>query len=83
MPEYYVAWMQASTPYLVVGDTATGKQVGEVVEPHGVYLEGIYGAAADDRTFIAMGDRLGGRRWGHGGVVPAPHRPGRPERPHG
>ena len=60
VPEYYVAWMQASTPYLVVGDTATGKQVGEVVEPHGVYLEEIYGAAADDRTFIAMGDRLGG-----------------------
>ena len=60
VPEYYVAWMQASTPYLVVGDTATGKQVGEVVEPHGVYLEEIYGAAANDRTFIAMGDRLGG-----------------------
>ncbi len=60
VPEYYVAWMQASTPYLVVGDTATGEQVGEVVEPHGVYLEEIYGAAADDRTFIAMGDRLGG-----------------------
>jgi len=60
VPEYYVAWMQADTPYLVVGDTATGKQVGEVAEPHGVYLEGIYGAAADDRTFIAMGDRLGG-----------------------
>jgi hypothetical protein len=60
VPEYYVAWMQASTPYLVVGNTATGKQVGEVVEPHDVFLEGIYGAAADDRTFIAMGDRLGG-----------------------
>jgi hypothetical protein len=60
VPEYYVAWMQASTPYLVVGDTATGRQVGEVVEPHGEYLEEIYGAAADDRTFIAMGDRLGG-----------------------
>jgi hypothetical protein len=60
VPEYYVAWMQASTPYLVVGNTATGEQVGEVAEPHGVYLEGIYGAAADDSTFIAMGDRLGG-----------------------
>ncbi len=60
VPEYYVAWMQADTPYLVVGDTATGRQVGEVAEPHGVYLEEIYGAAADDRTFIAMGDRLGG-----------------------
>ena len=60
VPEYYVAWMQASTPYLVVGNTATGTQVGEVVEPHGVYLEEIYGAAADDRTFIAMADRLRG-----------------------
>jgi hypothetical protein len=60
VPEYYVAWMQADTPYLVVGDTATGKQVAEVAEPHGVYLEGIYGAAADDRTFIAVGDRLRG-----------------------
>jgi hypothetical protein len=60
VPEYYVAWMQASTPYLVVGDTATGQQVGEVSEPRGEYLEEIYGGAADDRTFIAMGDRLGG-----------------------
>ena len=60
VPEYYVAWMQADTPYLVVGDTASGQQVADVAEPHGVYLEGIYGAAADDRTFIAMGDRLGG-----------------------
>jgi hypothetical protein len=60
VPEYYVAWMQASTPYLVVGDTATGQQVGGIVEPPGEYLEEIYGAAADDRTFIAMGDRLGG-----------------------
>ena len=60
VPEYYVAWMQADTPYLVVGETATGRQVGEVAEPHGVYLEEIYGAAADDRTFIAMADRLRG-----------------------
>jgi hypothetical protein len=52
--------MQAGTPYLVVGDTATGKQVGLLGEPHRVFLQGIYGAAADDRTFIAMGDRLGG-----------------------
>ena len=68
VPEYYVAWMQADTPYLVVGDTATGKEVGEVSAPHDVYLEGIYGAAADDRTFIVLGDRLhgpdGGRRRG-------------------
>jgi hypothetical protein len=60
VPEYYVAWMQADRPYLVVGDTATGKQVGEVAAPHNVDLEGIYGAAADDRTFIVVGDRLFG-----------------------
>jgi hypothetical protein len=60
VPEYYVAWMQADTPGLIVGDTATGEQVGEVAEPQGVYLEEIYGAAADDKTFIVMGDRLGG-----------------------
>jgi len=41
VPEYYVAWMQASTPYLVVGDTATGKQVGEVVEPHRLVVKRI------------------------------------------
>jgi len=58
VPEYYVAWIQASTPYLVVRDTATSKQVGEVGAPRGVSLEGIYGAAADDRTFIAVGNRL-------------------------
>ena len=40
-----------------MGDTASGKQVGLIEAPHNVYLEGIYGAAADDRTFIAMGDR--------------------------
>lgn len=60
VPEYYVAWMQADAPYVVVGDTASGKQVAEVGAPHGVYLEEVYGAAADDRTFIAMGDRVGG-----------------------
>ena len=57
-PEYYVAWMQADRPYLVVGDTATGKQVGEVAPLLNVNLEGVYGTAADDRTFIVVGDRL-------------------------
>jgi hypothetical protein len=60
LPEYYVAWMQADAPYLVVGDTATGKQVGEVGPVHNVDLAGIYGAAANDRTFVVMGDRLFG-----------------------
>jgi hypothetical protein len=56
VPEYYVAWMQADTPYLVVGDTATGK-VGTLIKaPDNVYLHGVYGAAANDRTFIVMGN---------------------------
>jgi hypothetical protein len=55
-PEYYVAWMQASTPYLVVGDTATGS-VGAVIKaPEDVNLQGVYGATANDRTFIVMGN---------------------------
>jgi hypothetical protein len=56
VPEYYVAWMQASTPYLVVGDTATGS-VGDVIKaPKDVNLQGVYGAAANDRTFILVGN---------------------------
>jgi hypothetical protein len=56
VPEYYVAWMQASTPYLVVGDTATGS-VGAVIKaPEDVNLQGVYGATANDRTFIVMGN---------------------------
>jgi hypothetical protein len=56
VPEYYVAWMQASTPYLVVGDTATGS-VGAVIKaPKDVNLQGVYGATANDRTFIVMGN---------------------------
>ena len=59
VPEYYVAWMQASTPYLVVGDTATGR-VGAVIKaPQNVNLQGVYGAAANDRTFIVTGYRHG------------------------
>jgi hypothetical protein len=60
VPEFYVAWMQASAPYLVVGDTATGKQVGKVAAPPGKYFEGIYGAAADDRTFVVQAGNLRG-----------------------
>ena len=56
VPEYYVAWMQASTPYLVVGNTATGS-VGAVIKaPEDVNLQGVYGATANDRTFIVMGN---------------------------
>jgi hypothetical protein len=60
VPEYYVAWMRADTPYLVVGNTFTGTTITTVKEPAGVYLQGVYGAAADDRTFIATGARLPG-----------------------
>jgi hypothetical protein len=57
VPEYYVAWMQADRSYLVVGDTMTGAQVSTVMSPSGVFLESVFGTAADDRTFIVTGDR--------------------------
>jgi hypothetical protein len=61
VPEYYVAWMQADTPYLVVGDTFTGQAIATVKAPPGVFFTEVYGAAADDRTFVVTGDRsLGG-----------------------
>jgi hypothetical protein len=60
VPEYYVAWMQAGPPYLVVGDTFTGQVIATVRAPAGVTLGAVYGAAADDRTFIVTGDRLHG-----------------------
>jgi hypothetical protein len=54
VPEYYVAWMQAD---LVVGNTFTGQAIATVGAPAGVFLEAVYGAAADDRTFIVTGQR--------------------------
>jgi hypothetical protein len=57
VPRYYVAWMQADRPYLVVGNTATGARIAEVMSPSGVSLESVFGGAADDRTFIVTGDR--------------------------
>ncbi|HEY6789185.1 MAG TPA: hypothetical protein VI365_17920, partial [Trebonia sp.] len=60
VPEYYVAWMQADRPYLVVGDTATGAIVGNVASPTGVYLNDVYGTADDDRTFIVTGSVVRG-----------------------
>jgi hypothetical protein len=59
VPEYYVARMQADTPYLVVGSTFTGKTIATVGAPAGVFLTAVYGAAADDRTFIVTGYRRG------------------------
>ena len=60
IPGYYVAWMRADTPYLIVGSTLTGATIATVKEPAGVSLQGVYGAAADDRTFIVTGARLPG-----------------------
>lgn len=68
VPEYYVAWMQADAPYLVVGNTFTGQQVAMVNAPAGVFLEGVYGAAAADRTFVVTGLRLHSAAEGHGAV---------------
>jgi hypothetical protein len=59
-PEYYVAWIQADSPYLVVGNTFTGQAVTTVKAPDGVSLGTVYGAAGDDRTFVVTGDRLHG-----------------------
>ena len=56
-PEYYVARVQSGTPYLVVGDTFTGRAIATVTAPAGVLLEAVYGAAADDRTFVVAGNR--------------------------
>jgi hypothetical protein len=57
VPEYYVAWMQAD---LVVGNTFTGQTIATVGVPAGVFLESVYGTAADDRTFIVTGQRQHG-----------------------
>jgi hypothetical protein len=55
VPGYYVAWMQADRPYLVVGSTLTGKQFAMVPSPPGIYLDAVYGGAADDRTWVVQG----------------------------
>jgi hypothetical protein len=55
VPEYYVAWMQADTPYLIVGDTLTGQVRATVKAPDNVYLTGVYGTADADSTFIVTG----------------------------
>jgi hypothetical protein len=57
VPRYYVAYLQASTPYLMVGDTVTGKLVTTVMPPSGVFLDSVFGEAADDRTFVVTGER--------------------------
>jgi hypothetical protein len=67
VPEYYVAWMQADRPYLVVGISLTGKQYATVPSPPGVRLDAVYGGSADNRTWIVHGTSLsgpaGGTEW--------------------
>jgi len=58
VPEYYVAWMQADTPYLVIGDTLTGQVRAAVKAPGNVYLTGVYGTADADSTFIVTGNYI-------------------------
>jgi hypothetical protein len=60
VPGYYVAWMRADAPYLVVGNTFTGHTIATVGAPAGVSLSAVYGTAADDRTFIVTGGRRSG-----------------------
>lgn len=59
-PAYYVEWMWADPPYLVVGSTRTGQRVATVKAAAGVRFSGVYGVAADDRTFIVTGDKASG-----------------------
>jgi hypothetical protein len=62
VPEYYVAWVQADTPYLIVGDTLTGQVRATVKAPGNVYLTGVYGTAGADSTFVVTGEFLPSRR---------------------
>jgi hypothetical protein len=81
VPQYYVAWMQADRPYLVVGNTATGAQVAAIMSPSGVSLESVFGGAADDRTFIVTGDRAhgasAGTQWYQLRITPGSQTPAR------
>lgn len=67
VPEYYVAWMQASRPYLAVGNTFTGQRVATIMSPPDVSIKAVYGSADDDRTFIFAGQATpaagGGTVW--------------------
>jgi hypothetical protein len=60
VPQYYVAWMQADRPYLVVGNTLTGKQFATVPSPPGVHLDAVYGGSADNRTWLVQGTQVPG-----------------------
>jgi hypothetical protein len=55
VPGYYVAWMQADTPYLIVGDTLTGQVRATVKAPGNVHLTGVYGTADAGSMFVVTG----------------------------
>jgi hypothetical protein len=56
VPRYYVAWMQADRPYLIVGDTLTGQVRATVKAPgNNVDFTAVYGTADSDSTFIVTG----------------------------
>jgi hypothetical protein len=80
IPGYYVAWMQAKQPYLIVGSTFTGKRIATFTAPAGVRFQGVYGAAAD-RTFIVTGTRLpghgSGTAWYRLNIAPGTDAPAR------
>lgn len=67
VPEYYVAWMQASRPYLAVGNTFTGQRVATIMSPPDVSIKAVYGSAEDGRTFVFAGQATpaagGGTVW--------------------
>jgi hypothetical protein len=58
VPGYYAAWMQADTPYLLVGDTTTGRVIATVKAPAGVTLTGVYGTAGSDSEFVVTAGRV-------------------------
>jgi len=59
-PGYYAGWTVTGAPGLVVTSTSTGKAIATVKAPAGVAPGAVYGAAADNRTFVVTGER------GHG-----------------
>jgi hypothetical protein len=63
VPEYYVAWMQADTPYLIVGDTLTGQVRATVKAPDNVDFTGVYGTAGSDSTFLVTGNLIHSPAW--------------------
>jgi hypothetical protein len=68
VPQYYAALVPGADPALVIGDARTGEltDIGALA-PRNMILTGVYGQAADDRTFVVAGqsstDPGAGTRW--------------------